>query len=199
MNDLCGAIPSDRLEETVEVWWPRLQEKIHMIELAVTSTGSAAPERSATDMLAELLELTRGLQRELYVGSGGRETSSLTNPAMLYEQAVLQAISRIAHQQGLHLTHPETTDAPADLKLEIGGRTLYVEVAQNRRISTKARQTLERMNSAGISDPLLVVVNSPYPSSFERYLESGVRIVQWRGPEDDHKLSAALEEISKLA
>jgi TIR domain len=67
MNEFCSALPAERLEGTVDVWWPHLEQRLQEIQEQMKSVKAVGPQRSTDDMLAELLELTRGLQRELQV------------------------------------------------------------------------------------------------------------------------------------
>jgi hypothetical protein len=68
MNDLSGTVPPQILEETVRVFWPKLEAKLNAI-LEQTPDVSEAdkPKRSTDNLLAEMLEITRGLQREVHM------------------------------------------------------------------------------------------------------------------------------------
>lgn len=54
-----------RLQETFEVWWPRLEQKLREAEEQLKAAGAVAPERQPGEMLAEVLELTRFISRHL--------------------------------------------------------------------------------------------------------------------------------------
>jgi TIR domain len=197
MNDWCSALPTERLQETVDVWWPNLEQRLHDIQQSAQLAPNAGPQRSTSDMLAELLELTRGLQRELQTARNVRPISRstlLSNP-FEYEQELVQAISRLALTKGLQLTELAPGHGPADLKLERGDRMLYVEITVSKDLVQRARETLIRMDSRGISASLLVI--SPHLvtlSLFDR-LESGVQLMQWEGSKDNDRLSVALDEL----
>jgi hypothetical protein len=66
INELGGSLSPEMLKETVEHWWPDLQQQLDEIQRDAGVT--AKPQRNQVEMLAELLELTRGLQRELQMG-----------------------------------------------------------------------------------------------------------------------------------
>jgi hypothetical protein len=60
MNELSAFLPQERLVETMDMWWPRLDSELRSIKERPRLAQAAVPQRSPEDMLAELLELTRG-------------------------------------------------------------------------------------------------------------------------------------------
>lgn len=74
INELGGGLSAERLDRTVQRWWPALQEDLTEIQTQSINAGETTePQRDPGDMLAELLELTRGLQRELQVVQSGSQ------------------------------------------------------------------------------------------------------------------------------
>ena len=65
------ALASALVDEAVEIWWPKLHEKLNpLLSLATVASESGdsparSPERQADDVLAEILELVRAQQRLL--------------------------------------------------------------------------------------------------------------------------------------
>jgi hypothetical protein len=60
-------IDDSRLTESVQVWWPRLEERLNAIS-SKKAEPSGEPKRNTDEMVAELLEITRGVQRRLVTG-----------------------------------------------------------------------------------------------------------------------------------
>jgi hypothetical protein len=60
-------IDESRLVDSVQVWWPRLEERLNAASSKEVKT-SAEPKRDTQEMVAELLEITRGMQRRLVTG-----------------------------------------------------------------------------------------------------------------------------------
>jgi TIR domain len=52
------------LGRSVEMWWPELEEQLKTIR-SEEGPAEAEPQRESTDMIEELLEITRGIQRRL--------------------------------------------------------------------------------------------------------------------------------------
>jgi hypothetical protein len=57
-------LPPDRLERSFVVNWPSLADKLAAAIKLAAPDSDAAPSRSTTDMVAELLELVREIKRE---------------------------------------------------------------------------------------------------------------------------------------
>jgi TIR domain len=195
MNNWSKAISDDKLEEAVDVWWPHLESKLQRTQEQVMREGkSTVPQRTSDDMLAELLELSRGIQRELQVVRSARLS---TYSRSEYDQDVIRAIASLSAKRGFRVTHLETPDAPVDLRIERGDRTVYVEITQSRSLLEKARRTLQRLERFGASNPLLLVSYNTVRPELESYLDKPIRVVQWQGPQDDEALGAAIEELSR--
>jgi hypothetical protein len=191
LNELCDALPAERVQETVEVWWPRLDEELRGIrESTAVLDEKALPQRSADDMLAELLELTRGLQRELQK----TRTATLTqqNPELAWHQQVMHRLVVLAADQGFEATDISRLPELVDLKLTRGGCKLYVEVSRSRNLSLRVRETLRRLRLQGLDNPLLFVAFSPIPDSLLATLPPNVRMVQWQAPEDDKQADSGI-------
>jgi TIR domain len=74
INELGGGLSAERLDRTVQRWWPMFQEELNEIQNQLIESGERTePQRDSADMLAELLELTRGLQRDLQVVQSGSQ------------------------------------------------------------------------------------------------------------------------------
>jgi len=61
-------IDDSRLIDGVQVWWPRLEERLSAVSSKKVGP-SAEPKRDTQEMVAELLEITRGMQRRLVSGA----------------------------------------------------------------------------------------------------------------------------------
>ena len=198
MNDLCGAVSPERLQEAVEVWWPRLEESLAVLrERTVTSVEGVRPQRSTDDMLGELLEITRGLQRELRAGDGPSSSPPLVYSSFDWERQVLVALHRITLERGFKWmdfsNSQDPTDVTPDIVLERADSRRYVEISRGRNPLAKVRRTIRLLRDRGILDPLLFVVSSPVNERFRAILPLAVEVVHWQGPEDDEKLMEALE------
>jgi hypothetical protein len=194
MNDFCGALPIERLEGTVEVWWPHLERDLRGIQQQSELAQPVGPQRSTADMLAELLELTRGLQRELQAARATQPIPSLSPTERRdIQREMLWAIMDYARDHG-RIVH-EMLEGPGDFKIELGGhRAIYVELSLGRNLSDKVYVMRRQMEQKGISDPLLIVHYGAIP---ERMAEPGpnMRIVGWRNSHDNKALSAVLAEL----
>jgi hypothetical protein len=60
-------IDESRLLDGVQMWWPRLEEQLSAASSREVGPG-AEPKRDTQEMVAELLEITRGMQRRLVEG-----------------------------------------------------------------------------------------------------------------------------------
>jgi hypothetical protein len=83
INSLGGGLPAERLDRAVQRWWPALQEELNeILERMGKAVETAKPQRDSIDMLAELLELTRGLQRELQTVESGSQQGATSSWGM---------------------------------------------------------------------------------------------------------------------
>jgi TIR domain len=198
INDFCGALSPERVEGTVDVWWPHLEEILQEVQQGVQLVTEVAPQRPTADMLAELLELTRGLQRELQdrgATTGTRWTNSLAPQGYVYEAEALEVVSSIARQKGFQVVQPGNRTSRYDLKLERGDRTLYVEASFNRVPQTKIEGILKWMHRSNIKDPLLLIVQGPISESWIATLDPRVHVIQWQNPADNNALATTLEQL----
>ena len=196
MNDFCGAFPPERLGPTVDVWWPQLEERLQEVQQHTQSVEGVGPQRSTPDMLAELLELTRGLQRELQMTKDARPMSSPIPRASRLENEIVNGILQGARAENLTIYH--LADGPTDLKVEKGGRPVYIEVCNNNAsISVKTRRTIQRMRQKEIRDPLIMLVQGPVVQGAFPH-EPNVRIVEWQSAYDNESLWTAIEELSQV-
>jgi hypothetical protein len=145
-------------------------------------------------MLSELLELTRGLQRELqYVDKAGpsplREGTSSD-----WERQVFQALHGIALGRGFKFTELSMSRGPTDIMLERAGRRIYIEISRSRNLSAKVRDVIGQFRERAILNPLILVIPVPVNERFVASLPLAVKVVQWQSPDDDAKLIEALEE-----
>jgi len=63
INDLSDQrINNSRLNEAMEMWWPRLDEKLQELSKQ-EALNVRAPQRDLREIVEEILEITRGLQR----------------------------------------------------------------------------------------------------------------------------------------
>jgi hypothetical protein len=53
----------DQLKKTFKIWWPELNEKLDALRL--TPADDAGPNRTEEEMIEEILEIVRGLSRQL--------------------------------------------------------------------------------------------------------------------------------------
>jgi hypothetical protein len=60
-------IDDSRLLEVVQMWWPRLEERLSAVSSKTVEPGEE-PKRDMQEMVAELLEITRSMQRRLATG-----------------------------------------------------------------------------------------------------------------------------------
>jgi Bacterial RNA polymerase, alpha chain C terminal domain/TIR domain len=60
-------IDESRLIDSVQVWWPRLEERLNAASSKAVKPTSEQ-KRDTEEMVAELLEITRGMQRRLVTG-----------------------------------------------------------------------------------------------------------------------------------
>lgn len=201
MNELCSALPTERLEEVVNVWWPHLEERLRTLQESDQLAGPSAPQRSTHDMLSELLELTRGLQRELQAPKDVNFIPSAPSSYRYPEQEIVERFGRLAHILDFKVTDLGPVHGPADLKLERGGHTLYVEVYSGKNLRARASQVVNRIRHKGISDPLILILLSSFNSTIlaevQAQLGSDVHIVQWYDVHDDSKLKALLEQLTQ--
>lgn len=67
MNSKLGdaALAEERLKKSFDKWWPDLEEQFRKAEADLGKAQEKSPKRSKDDMLAEVLELTRGISRQL--------------------------------------------------------------------------------------------------------------------------------------
>ena len=120
INNACAdPIPEARLLGVFDVWWPKLTEPLDAIRMP----SQESPARSSEDMLAELIDLMRGLRKSVPVVPIAPVTAGNSRQAHLAEQlsevrvsyldktevsfllARLQLVTDlIAHSQDLHDT-----------------------------------------------------------------------------------------------
>lgn len=68
INSSCERpVNETRLGKTVEMWWPALEEQLGATR-SEDGPAEAEPQRETADMIEELLEITRGIQRRLLGG-----------------------------------------------------------------------------------------------------------------------------------
>jgi hypothetical protein len=133
-----------RLTKSVEMWWPALEEQLNAIRREEPQVATE-PERKATDMIKELLEITRGIQRRLLSG-GTAESARETGPS--YRPTIAIATERIPSMEKLLLaklqaafadSHNVTSEATAASDIgvaldaivsprEAGGESYLVEI-----------------------------------------------------------------------
>lgn len=72
MNTVAGSpLSKEDLKDAVEIWWPRLEEKLKAIPVAqaplpaIATAEPAQPEASDKEMLEQLLEMVRRIERRL--------------------------------------------------------------------------------------------------------------------------------------
>jgi hypothetical protein len=148
----------------------------------------------------ELLELTRGLQRELQVEKDVTLPSAQSF-SRHSEVEIVERFGRLAHILDFQVTDLGPVHGPADLKLERGGRTVYVEVYAGRNLKVRASQVVNRIRHKGIRDPLILILLSRFDPTIlagvETQLGSDVHIVQWHDVHNDSKLKALLERLTE--
>jgi DNA-directed RNA polymerase alpha subunit len=75
-------IDESRLMDIVQIWWPRLEEHLNAAS-SEKPEAETEPKRDTNEMVAELLEITRSMQRRLVaegVRTPFRHDPKLTNP-----------------------------------------------------------------------------------------------------------------------
>ena len=205
MNELSASLPQERLVETVDMWWPRLDAKLRSIKERPQLAQAAVPQRSPEDMLAELLELTRGLQRGLQTTREVRHPPVMTPSTLYLKELALERFAEIARTHGFQVTFLESSYAlnlsntsSVDLELERAGRKLYVKTTGDINLS-QAHEVLRQVRSIGIQDPLilltLVSVHPDTISQIETELGEHIRVVPRESRLDTFK--TALGQLSQ--
>jgi hypothetical protein len=67
-------LSDDALKAAFEIWWPQLNDDLARIAKEATSLGPAPPKPDPSEMLAELIEVTRAMQREWAQSNVGKES-----------------------------------------------------------------------------------------------------------------------------
>jgi hypothetical protein len=200
MNDLSAALPADRLQETVQVWWPRLERNLRDIrEQAAHTSTSPELQRSPEDMLRELLDLTRGLQRQLSQSTESPERM-IASAAREYHQAVLSALTELTALRGLHLINaPEGQYAPFDWTVKNEGHMLHIRVLHGLLGSVRKQiiNISRDMELLGVAaDPLLIVTNRRFSSSTMDSLPNEMYVVEWDSDKDNGALLGAIDSFT---
>ncbi|WP_147251729.1 hypothetical protein [Blastococcus sp. TF02-8] len=154
---------------------------------------------------------------EIDPGQVGEEAATVTVPAQTitpsesatspwahhvrYEQAVSAAISRLAGASVRRVERsPSLSKMHADVVVELAdGRVMLVEAktwrgpaneSQVKGVVDQLREYARRVGGYG-----LLVVDRDVPSSNVQHREDQVRVVRWRGAQDDRELGRALKEL----
>jgi hypothetical protein len=116
-------VDETRLSRSVEMWWPELEEQLK----AIRSEGplaEAEPQRESTDMLKELLEITRGIQRRLLRSETAEAPRESAAPSRLVRETIaLESLILAKLEAAFARTHEVTSDTD----LRPGGRTMEVD------------------------------------------------------------------------
>lgn len=196
-------IDESRLVDAVGMWWPQLEERL---QVSVKMDDQASePQRSVPDMIVELLEITRGLQKQVLRNDrGGQESLAPTNErsrqAASYENDVLRALSRVL-PPGASLRESEP---PSDCAITSDNRTILVDIKYGMGISrylSHFQTLLDQANRlslvAGETVMILLVTNSPIPDRLrdEIAMAPAVKWVAWGDHNDTDELKEAIEYL----
>jgi hypothetical protein len=131
-----------RLTKSVEMWWPALEEQLNAIRREEPQVETE-PERESTDMIKELLEITRGIQRRLLssgTAEAAIETGPVYRPTIATERipsmeklllAKLQAAFANSHDVASEAAATSDVGVPLDAIVsprEAGGESYLVEI-----------------------------------------------------------------------
>jgi hypothetical protein len=188
------AIEESRLRDAVRIWWPQLEERLQ----AALELDSQAPEshRTVPDMIVELLEITRGLQKQAL-----REDRIWQEPTSLvaYEYAVVQAIIRNLPSNANIGSSP----GPGDYIIQINEHRILVDIKHSYASYTADLQRLfddaqQLSLKIGKSSRILLVTRSLVPYSVQAQVDqnSMARWVFWASPNDDAHLRRAKDDLA---
>lgn len=99
MNAVTAAPLDDaRLTSSVEVWWPKLQEALTCVSAAPRkSTETSRSSRDLREMLEEVLDIARSLQRQLARGS---HSGTSLDPSVGLHHGAYEDIKEVMRQCG---------------------------------------------------------------------------------------------------
>jgi TIR domain len=110
-----------RLSKVVEKWWPELDEQLTVIR-SEQPLADRRPQREATDMIEELLEISRSIQRRLLHGGTGAapqdESANVASVTLAVESLTLAKL-----EAAFSATH----DVASDIRLFIDGQPVLVD------------------------------------------------------------------------
>jgi hypothetical protein len=88
INSSCERpVDETRLSKSVEMWWPALEEQLNATR-SEAAPAEAEPQRETEDMIEELLEITRGIQRRLL----GGETAEAPREGAAFSRARMEVV-----------------------------------------------------------------------------------------------------------
>jgi hypothetical protein len=121
LNSLGGSPLStpDMLQETFQVWWPRLQPQIDRLT-AMPVKASAVPPRSVDNILAEILELLRDERRRSQSPHAVESTSAIVAGPNVTIGSIIRSLRTKAGWTPNELSTRARLPAPAILRIERG-------------------------------------------------------------------------------
>jgi hypothetical protein len=103
-------VDETRLGRSVEMWWPELEEQLKAIR-SEEGPAEAEPHRESTDMIEELLEITRGIQRRLLrIETAEAPRENATPSRATRETLALESLILAKLEAALARTHEITSD-----------------------------------------------------------------------------------------
>ena len=202
-------IDESRLRAAVQMWWPQLEENLQTA-LKLDGQSTDEPLRSVPEMVVELLEIARGIQRQ--VVNVGRlapvlEGSVDDEPDISVSRYVYRLKKTIArllppawtlsmndNQFGVDgvITRDDGHKTLLEIKYKISGAS--APSIRNTRLVADAVSSI-RARSGNL--PILLVSNFPVQSErLKSY--SNARWVHWRNNSDDSKLSETIAELARI-
>jgi hypothetical protein len=142
-------LPPDRLEKAFEKWWPELEMQLSRIPNAIDQV--APPRRSQDDMLAEMLNLVRGLQRDVTLPSRAESSPDWAPDSALAQSKHSEILDDWLTRYG----HRVVSRADADSE-RLFGRPLY---AIPLRSAVRLLHSAERANE--LSEPPALLTPPP--------------------------------------
>ena len=132
-------VDETRLSRSVEMWWPELEEQLK----AIRSEGplaEAEPQRESPDMLKELLEITRGIQRRILRSETAEAPRESAAPSRFIRETIaLESLILAKLEAAFARTHEVTSDTD----LRPGGRMMEVDAILSPLESGKSEYMIE--------------------------------------------------------
>ncbi len=202
-------IDESRLRAAVQMWWPQLEENLQTA-LKLDGQSSDEPQRSVPEMVVELLEIARGIQRQ--VVNMGRlapvlEGSVDDDPDISvsrYEYRLKKTIARLLPQSWT-LSMTDNGFGVAGVITTGDGRIILLEIkyglsgtsAPSIRNTRFVANAVSRIRARAGELPILLVSNFPVRSE-GLPVDSNTRWVHWSNKSHDFQLADTIAELAGI-